>query len=64
MQAEGEMWDALRGWLRSANADWLVDEAALGELPLDTAEEVLEDYGIAATPANLLELGRTLEAVA
>lgn len=55
-------WAALRDWLRKPSADFLLDEAVMGSLPAYEAEEILVDYGIPATAANLRRFGVEINA--
>ena len=56
------MWGNVKAWLRTSNADWFLDEAVLGGLPLYEAEELLVDFHIPATKANLKQLGVEVDA--
>jgi len=55
-------WKGVRAWLRSSDSDWFHDEAVLGGLPVYEAEELLLDFNIPATAANLSQLGREVNA--
>lgn len=59
MQQHG--WSGLRSWLRISESDWFHDEAMMGTLPRYEAEELLADFGIEVTLANLKQLGREIE---
>jgi hypothetical protein len=55
-------WTAVRHWLHTNDADWFIDAAVLGGLPKHEAEDLLQDFDIAATPEALSKLGREIDA--
>lgn len=58
-----ENWAYLIDWLRTPDADWLVDEAVLGGLPLHEAEALLVDFDITPSRAELQRLAAEIDAL-
>ncbi|MEZ5101985.1 MAG: hypothetical protein R3C15_19725 [Thermoleophilia bacterium] len=54
-------WTGLARYLRSSDADDVLDDAVLGCLPVSTVAEILADYGIAHTIDAARRFARMLD---
>jgi len=53
-------WDEVRSWLTSREGDYLMDGAVIGDVAEYEYEELLADFDVEPTRANLRQLGRLI----